>query len=422
MLLEGSHSSLFPTVNAIGTGVAVFSVEAGRQFELVTANELYAEVSELSVVEMVGRTLNEIFPRHIGREVGERLRECVVTQATVETEAVVERKDTQRWWRFIFAPLMAPGHAVRRVMHTCIEITDKKRLEYSLGISRKRFESVVEAAYDGIITVSRDYGINLVNDAACEVFEASREQLIGASLDTLVPHHYRSKHRGYFLGFGESSLSNRPMHARADVRGLRSDGSEFAAEVTIAKIRVGNDNEYMAVVRDISERAKLIEELKKAAVEDVLTGIHNRRYFEDALRQEVSRARRFEHPLSLAMFDVDDFKAINDVHGHAAGDQVLVRITKIVRDELREVDSLARWGGDEFVAILPETPVSEGERLFARIRASVSSGTAWADIGCRVAISVGLIGLEASDEGIETMLRRLDAAMYAAKCAKPKKA
>jgi diguanylate cyclase (GGDEF)-like protein/PAS domain S-box-containing protein len=415
MLLDGTHQELFPIVNAIGTGVAVFAADQGEQFVLVTANDQYSELADAGVEEFVGRRVGEIFPRYLAKELAECLRSAVLAQQTSEMEAVIDRRGAQRWWRFIFAPLMVPGRSVSRVMHTSIEITDKKQLEFSLAISRKRFEAVVEAAYDGILTVGRDYRINMVNDAACDIFGLSRRQLIDASLDTVIPQSYRGKHMGYFQAFGESPVMNRPMEARADVRGLRSDGTEFPAEVSIAKLKVGEDNEFMAVVRDISERAKLIEELKRAATEDSLTGVYNRRFFEEVLLQEVRRARRYCHPLGLIMLDVDGFKSINDTHGHGVGDQVLVALTEIILGHLREADRLARWGGDEFMIVVPETEPRECAVLVARIQAAIASAPAWRRLGVEVAVSFGLAAMEASDEGGEALLKRVDDALYAAK-------
>ncbi|OIQ08014.1 phytochrome-like protein cph2 [Moorella thermoacetica] len=123
---------------------------------------------------------------------------------------------------------------------------------------------------------------------------------------------------------------------------------------------------------DISERKYLEEELYRLSITDPLTGAYNRCYFLEMLEREVERIRRTGNPFSLIMFDLDHFKSINDHFGHAAGDRVLKGVVSAFKKQLRKTDCLARWGGEEFVILLPETGVEGAATLAEELRQKLS--------------------------------------------------
>lgn len=356
-------------VNAIGASVAVFSKDEHDTYVMLAANRQYMAMLEREEMDgVVAYGLADIFPRYLCLPLSKQMDECLRTQSPVESEVVIDRGGRVSWWRFVFSPVFTERGAARRVLNTCIDITEKKSLQSSLAQSQSRFESVVDAAYDGILSVNEDREIVLMNTAACEIFKVSREEAYGKRLETLIPQRYRERHPDYVASFGTSPIMSRPMETRVTVMGLRSDGTEFPAEVTIAKIKVGAATEFIAVVRDISERARLIEELQRAATNDPLTGVYNRRHLSKILQGELERCRRFGHELTVAMIDLNEFKSINDSHGHHVGDEVLVAFTQAVGKHLRNVDTVGRWGGDEFLIIWPETARDRAERAIAAIR------------------------------------------------------
>ncbi|WP_432470611.1 sensor domain-containing diguanylate cyclase [Amphritea sp. HPY] len=278
--------------------------------------------------------------------------------------------------------------------------------------SRNRFEAVVEAAYDGIISVDENQNIKLINRAACDIFTARKENLMGRSLEQLIPHKHRSHHKRYVSSFGESPVSSRPMESQVSVRGLRADGTEFPAEVTIAKISVGGNTEFTAVVRDIPERARLIDELQKAATEDPLTGVSNRRFLEETLNRELERCRRFGHSISVVMIDLDNFKVQNDTYGHHFGDEILVTFTRFIGDRLREVDILGRWGGDEFLVVLPQSRVEDAVQWVERIRREMTNvANQLSHPEAQISASFGVVD-SFGEESVEGLVERVDNAMY----------
>lgn len=158
--------------------------------------------------------------------------------------------------------------------------------------------------------------------------------------------------------------------------------------------------------------------LMKMAMTDPLTGALNRRAMFDLLKQEIVRDRRYGHPLALIVFDIDHFKQVNDVHGHAAGDAVLCHVADVARKIIRSSDSLARYGGEEFVIVTPETEEDEAMQLAERIRLELRSREIRANGSVlRVTASFGVTAVHPESADAEHALRLADLALYAAKAA-----
>lgn len=186
-----------------------------------------------------------------------------------------------------------------------------------------------------------------------------------------------------------------------DVRGRAMEGGGFVVTYT-----------------DISERKRMEEELRLLATRDPLTNASNRRHFAEMSTREIERCKRYGHPLSVIMLDADHFKKVNDTHGHDAGDRVLKAIAAVCMDLLRGSDIFGRFGGEEFVACLPETSLSVAEEVAERMRATLSETDIAINDGgdtLRVSVSVGVTNMGMADESFEAALNRADTALYEAK-------
>jgi diguanylate cyclase (GGDEF)-like protein len=186
----------------------------------------------------------------------------------------------------------------------------------------------------------------------------------------------------------------------------REDGRE-ASEQDLAALRHLAANAGPAI-----ENARRFREARKLADMDALTGLHNRRYFHDTLAREVARAHRYDRRLALVVFDIDDFKAINDRVGHLSGDAVLAQLAERVRSVVRSADIPCRVGGDEFAVILPESSLPDAEQLYRRLQFSVSTRpTGPAD---RLYLSAGIAELTPEDDAV-SFFERADEALFRAK-------
>jgi diguanylate cyclase (GGDEF)-like protein len=182
----------------------------------------------------------------------------------------------------------------------------------------------------------------------------------------------------------------------------RSFGEEEVRELEELALRAG----------PAIENARRFREARQLADLDALTGLHNRRYFHDTLAREVARAHRYHRNLALIIFDLDDFKAINDRIGHLAGDGVLAEAAERIREVVRSADIECRVGGDEFAVILPESTLADADQLYARLQKAVSArpvGQAGP-----LTISAGVAELQPDDDAI-AFFQRADHALYGAK-------
>ena len=161
------------------------------------------------------------------------------------------------------------------------------------------------------------------------------------------------------------------------------------------------------------ENARRYHEARELAETDALTGLHNQRYFHDALGKEVLRAQRYDRQLALIVLDIDDFKGINDSMGHLAGDAVLAQVAERLRETVRTVDVGCRIGGDEFAVILPESRSGDSEQLFDRLR-QLLSDTSFGPAGRGLRISGGVAELRPGDSAA-ALFHRADAALLRAK-------
>jgi diguanylate cyclase (GGDEF)-like protein len=168
----------------------------------------------------------------------------------------------------------------------------------------------------------------------------------------------------------------------------------------------------VAVATDITADVELTNAYERMALTDKLTGLANRRGIERAIYQELLRLRRYQTPISFILFDIDHFKTINDLHGHSVGDEVLRQVASAMTGAVRETDTIARWGGEEFLVALPETPYSGALVCAEKIRSSVER------LGNTVGIDVTISGgvyQPGPGESVSELLARADERLYQAK-------
>ena len=213
------------------------------------------------------------------------------------------------------------------------------------------------------------------------------------------------------------AAGNFSVQVQRDFSGDSADVLAFLVNNTVTELGmfVGEaqqraDQEKARLEKLVAERTAALEEL---ATTDVLTGALNRRRFLELAEQELARAARYQHPLCLAMLDLDHFKSINDRFGHAAGDEALRAVADVVRAGLRTVDLLGRYGGEELMVALPETHRDAASIALERIRAEVAR-IRLSPPEAAVRVSGGLVEMQAG-ETLEAGLRRADAALYEAK-------
>ncbi|MBI4370890.1 MAG: diguanylate cyclase [Elusimicrobia bacterium] len=276
--------------------------------------------------------------------------------------------------------------------------------------AKEYFEAIVASSGDMICTT----------DVRGRVlyFSPGAEAMLGVPATSAVG---RPAHDFYARGREDAAQLMRLLRDSHDGRTrnyemqLRASGERLltvSMSVSLLKDARGRVIGTLGVAKDISDRAELERRLREMTRTDDLTGLFNQRHFYERLREEAARARRQKRRLSLILFDLDGFKQVNDRLGHLAGDRILRLFAKAVADRVRrEVDLAFRWGGDEFVVLLPETGAAGAARIAKRIAAAARS------LGREgVSASWGVAELSPSGRA-DALVRRADAAMFKMKSA-----
>jgi diguanylate cyclase (GGDEF)-like protein len=164
----------------------------------------------------------------------------------------------------------------------------------------------------------------------------------------------------------------------------------------------------------IHKRIELYEELKRLSITDELTSLYNRRYFDNQLNKEIERAQRYSHKLSLLIVDLDKFKQFNDTYGHRQGDELIKNIAFILNSSVRKPDFVARYGGDEFVIVMPETGSNEAHKLIERIKEKINiyRQERVMESGESVSVSIGSATLPDEAQDIDTLINKADKNLY----------
>lgn len=288
------------------------------------------------------------------------------------------------------------------------DITGHRDAEEALRHERDLSQTILAAMHEGF-ALTRDGEIVAVNDALCRLTGFARQELVGTRAPfPFWPPELRAEagqRRDAMVAAGSGEVYLRLM---------RKNGERFDAEITAAPAHGPGDGApgFVTTFRDVSDRRRQEAELARQASSDDLTGLLNRRAFEGRLAEEVARAKHEDRPLSVALLDLDHFKAVNDAHGHPAGDRVLVAAAKRLRAVARAADHLARVGGEEFAWILPGTDAIDAFEAAERTRHAIVD-TPFGELG-HVTMSIGLCQL--ADAGSADELYRLaDVALYEAK-------
>ncbi len=280
-------------------------------------------------------------------------------------------------------------------------------------------QAILSVADTGILATDNQGIIRAANRAACDIFGYAEQELIGLSVDQLIPPHLRQNHAKLMHRFIKSDESERRMGQRSTVQGYRKDGSLFPMEASIAKSRSGDmADDWMLVVtlRDITERKKAEEDLTRYATHDPLTGLPNRATIHERLTNALQRARR--SGLSVVPFcvDLDGFQLINDTHGHEAGDTLLKTVTARLIEQVRPGDTVAHMAGDAFAILCEQVEQPMGlSALAVRINDSLRKPIPFANQQLFVTASIGIAIGTSATHSADDLLRSAGTAMSAVK-------
>lgn len=307
------------------------------------------------------------------------------------------------------------------IILTLEDVTELKTAQKKFEQVANKLNSITTVLGEGVYVLDADGTLTFMNPEAERILGWKEEELLGKNVHEVI--HFQ-KADGTPLPVSECpvflSISANACYRVAEDVFTRKDGKMIP--IALVSTPICEDDKVtgsVAAFHDITERKRVQEALRDAnallerqATTDMLTGIFNRLKFNELLDVELQRSVRHGLPLSVIMFDIDHFKRINDTFGHHTGDSVLKEVTGTVRDTLRIYDSLARWGGEEFVILLPGNNMENTSLLAERLRDDIARHS-YAH-GVSVTCSFGVAEYGGGDNA-DTLMQRADRALYKAK-------
>jgi diguanylate cyclase (GGDEF)-like protein/PAS domain S-box-containing protein len=297
-------------------------------------------------------------------------------------------------------------------------LRENAQIRRALEESEARFHELANQTPVGI-DIIEDGRFVYVNRHFEEIFGYGPGELLNvAPLDLVAPEH-REIVAENMRRRSEGALDSL-VYA---FRGLRKDGSEVELEIHAGVMRVGARTQLVCAVLDITERVQaeramraLQRKLADQSVHDPLTGLFNRRYLEETLERELALAEREGHPVSCILADIDHFKRVNDEYGHLAGDEVLRAIGAALRRNARASDINCRYGGEEFLLVLPRMPIENALARAEQLRATIAAAPVrYGAVQIAVTASFGVAVFPQDGAAVESLIAAADAALYAAK-------
>ena len=414
-----------------------FIPECVKLLRVVEVNRATLELFEVRDLEELKEKLPQIIPREV--EPLFRGELIAIWEGRKVFQGVgINRTARGRTVHMLLRWRVFPGHErdYSRVLVSILDITDRVRAEERLRAYSEKLAALHRAVWElqrcrtveEVCRTAVEGARGILGFQICYIGLVQGDRLVPVyAVGDVVPRPFkrgegiiwRTLEEGRsFWGNIEEIMGAKPVDPRiksgisvpiGDFGVLQAASFERDAfseeDVRLAEILAGHVSEEI-------RRIRLEEELREQAIRDPLTGLYNRRYFDYLMQTEISRSRRHGHPLSLAILDLDNFKAINDRYGHWIGDEVLREVAEVIRAHVRKEDIPIRWGGDEFLVVFPETTESEAQLVAERIRQAVMSRT-YTEEELRVGISAGVASWDPREElPIDHVLREADKRLY----------
>ncbi|MBB3121455.1 diguanylate cyclase domain-containing protein [Pseudoduganella violacea] len=373
-------------------------------------NEHYQFLLGVDPKSLLGRTVNDVF----GGEVDARWRDCM--EAALAGQRVHVEREGEELGRYMhlmvdMVPDFAPDGSVPGFYVMANDITERKMAELTQAASQKRLQLITDHLPALVSAIGPDHRFQFGNAAFQRWLGVDPNTLPGRPVvDAIGEAHYAIAKPCLDRAFQGEVTS---YEAKAKV----GEESRILASTLIPDLRQDGSVAAVYVLTSDMTHVKAVEEqLIELARRDTLTGIANRRMFEETLQQALDRARRRDSPLALAYLDIDHFKSINDTLGHGAGDDVLKEFAMRLTASVRSTDTVARLAGDEFAIVFenvlpPDEATTLAERIVGAIRPAFNLQTGMLPVTCSVGIAVHA----GPGENPAGLLARADAALYDAK-------
>jgi len=336
-------------------------------------------------------------------------------------ESVHRMKHQNGEWRWMSSRAKAvqdENGRLLRLLGVEVDITERKLYEDALFREKESAQITLQSIGDGVITTDAESNVEYVNPVAEDLTGWKVDDASGRSIDEIFRAFHEETCEPLENPLAVSIRRDRAIKSVRPTLLIRRDGNELYIESTASPIRDGKGNVTggVLVFHDVSESRELNRRLSYHASHDILTGLVNRREFENRLERALKSAKARETSYALLYLDLDQFKIVNDSCGHSAGDALLGQLGALLKSKIRWRDTLARLGGDEFGVLLESCSLEEAMQTAEALRIAIGDYKfTWDDRAFRLGVSVGVVPITADNEDVAALLSAADSACAAAK-------
>jgi diguanylate cyclase (GGDEF)-like protein/PAS domain S-box-containing protein len=395
-------------------GIAIYDQEGNYRY----VNQAYAAANGYeSPQDLIGKSFRIVYEERSVSVIEQSVTPSLEKSGRWRGELIAKRKNGSTYYQEVSVSRLEDGGRV------CIvrDVTWRKRSEERLRRSERFLNMIFNSIRDPFCIFDDEFQIIRANEAYAHLKGRTVDQLIGRKCfealngrDSLceacvVDKTFQStdpcaKEKPVTLPNGTDAWVEIYTYPILDEEGKATHVIEYTRDITERK-------------RSEEEKQRLIGKLEHLSRTDALTGLLNRRALTESISYEIDRAGRYRAGLSLLLCDIDNFKEINDTHGHNAGDRALQTISATLKTLLRKTDIAGRYGGDEFMLILPETTFTGAENLADKLRTAIEKTEFQFGEGRtgRLSMSIGTATLESAGESMDSFIKRADENMYATK-------
>jgi diguanylate cyclase (GGDEF)-like protein/hemerythrin-like metal-binding protein/PAS domain S-box-containing protein len=390
--------------------ISIIITNANGEFEYV--NPKFTQLTGYSLAELLGKTPKVLKSAENPAVLYENLWATLTAGKAWHGELRNRKKNGELYWDYaMISPLFDAEGKITHFVSIQEDITERKLADEMLRQQREFSDDIINSL-PGIFYMLDEQGCiirmnhhflkvtgyskdELNSMTALDLFEGKDKNMIAQKIQEVFEH-------------GDST---------AETELIIKSGLKIPYSFTGHRSSIDGQPYLVGIGTDITERRALQQELMLQAKTDSLTGLSNRRHFLELAEQELARTRRYNKQLSVLILDLDEFKSVNDTHGHQVGDNVLRMVGEVCRKTLREVDMAGRIGGEEFATLLPECDAKQAMEAAERLRQDIANAVIPLEQGgaLNFTASIGIITLSSADDNIDKLLELADKAMYEAK-------
>ena len=411
---EVERARLNAILNKAGVGVMLVD----RQHRLVDVNYRWCSMFDYRRREVRGRmSLSHVCLPDDLESVGQHFLSLFAGRARTQSQEYrLRRKDGALFWGLVSLSIVDECNDERKwVVAMVTDIDAQKNSERALRESEERLRFITENTLDAVWQLDANGRVTWVNGADERMRGQQRDEVIGTRFRDLI---CTDGYATYDRVMRHGSSDGDGLVIRFEIEMRRQGGSAIWVEANFQAIRGphGTTEGYIGVTRDASHHRALHDRLREETLRDPLTGLFNRRFLDESLERELARTRRDNLPLALLMIDIDHFKQLNDTYGHPAGDEIIRRVGGLIQSRARSGDLPCRYGGEEFLLVLPNMTLATAVERAEEWRAAFAND--WSVIGnhaVAVTVSIGVAVFPCHGGSARALVEAADQALYAAK-------